>query len=283
MKGLEAFIEVVRHGSFTAAANSLGLPKSTVSRQVAALEQELDVQLLVRTTRKLRLTEEGRRYFGAVSPAMEAIEEAGRIVRDKDEPEGVLRISVPGDFVFLPRVLTSFARAYPKIQLEVHASDEQVDLVGGDFDVAIRGGVMPDSSLVARRIATLHFWLMASREYLDEFGTPSSIEDLKSHHCLARGRGELGTWELHGEDSQLTVHFRPRTSTLGMALLASFTEQGLGIALLPQSFSETGRLIRVLEPYRSAPASVHIVYPSTRYVPAKVRAFRDHILEHGVL
>lgn len=281
---LPAFIEVVRHGSFTAAARSLQLPKSTVSRRVSRLEEQLGVQLLVRTTRKLRLTEEGSAYYARVATAVEQVEEAGREVQEvHEEPHGELKISVPSDLEPLPQVITSFAARYPRVSVDVRVSGERADLVGDGFDLAIRAGRLQDSSLVARQLIKVNFHLFASDGYLREHGAPTAPSDLGRHRCvLHRGAHGSGRWQLVGPEGELVVRVTSAISSDDLAFVAALVRQGAGIGLIPERmFDADDEVGRVLTDYYSPGGAVYLVYPGARHVPAKVRAFRDHLLEHG--
>lgn len=281
---LPAFIEVVRQGSFTAAARALQVPKSTVSRRVSRLEDQLGVQLLVRTTRKLRLTEEGRAYYARVATAVEQVEEAGREVQEvHEEPHGELKIAVPSDLEPLPEVITSFLVRYPRVTVDVRVSGERADLVGEGFDLAVRAGRLQDSSLVARQLAKVSFHLFASEDYLRAHGAPQALEDLSDHRCVVhRAVQGAGRWHLVGRGQDTVLRVKSWATSDDLAFVAGLIRAGAGVGLTPERmFEGEPRVSRVLPDYQSPSGAVYLVYPGARHVPAKVRAFRDHLLEHG--
>lgn len=279
-----AFVEVVRQGSFTAAARALELPKSTVSRRVSRLEDELGVPLLVRTTRKLRLTEAGEAFFARVAPAVEQVEEAARLVAEQqDEPRGVLRITVPGDVELMGTLLVRFIERYPEVRVEVLATGRKVDLVGERVDVAIRAGQLEDSGLVARRLARVEFRLFASERYLERAGEPRSVDELAEHECvLFRPTDGVAYWTLFCPEGERRVEVRGRFGADDLLYVRQAVYAGAGIGLLPSNIlSNAPPHVRRVLPEVSMPlGAVHLVYPSATHLPAKVRAFRDFIVEH---
>lgn len=278
-----SFVEVVRQGSFTAAAKALDLPKSTVSRHVTRLEASLGVALLVRTTRRSRLTADGERFYARVAPALERIEEAARAVTEQqDEPRGHLRISVPADHEQLPLSVASFVARYPEITVEVNVTGERVDLVKDGFDLAIRAGRLRDSSLVARRLATPEFQLFAHERYLAERGTPRAIEDLADHEViLFRPQNGVCRLSMIGPDGPREVDVRGHIWTDDLMFVRGAVAAGAGIGLVPgASFGSDHPFVqRLLADHCVPSGAVYIVYPGAAHIPAKVRAFRDHLLE----
>ncbi len=282
---IPSFVEVVRQGSFTKAAAALGLPKSTVSRRVSKLEEALGVTLLVRTTRKLRLTEEGELFYRRVATAVECVEEAARAVAaQREEPQGLLRVTAPTDFEHLPGLVASFIERYPAVSVEINVSGDVVDLVAAGYDMAIRAGRLKDSSLIARKLSTVEFHLFASASYLDAHGEPASVADLIDHECvLFRARRGVSQWSLTGPGGVETVEVRGRLVVDDLLFARGAALAGVGIALLPRDMFNLGRdhVRRVLPDHAMPGGSVYAVYPAARHVPAKVRAFRDHLLESG--
>ncbi|MFK7990023.1 MAG: LysR family transcriptional regulator [Sandaracinaceae bacterium] len=274
---IPAFVEVVRRGTFTAASASLGLPKSTLSRRVSRLEKELGVQLLVRTTRQLRLTDVGRVFYDRVAPTLEAVEDAAREVSEVDgEARGHLRVAAPQDMgELLAEFILEFTRSHPEVEVELRLSGEVVDLVAEGFDVALRAGRLPDSTLVARRLATGVMRLQASAAYLEEAGTPKTLADLASHACvLFRAREGVQKWRLDGPNGPEEVDVRGAISADDYRAVAGVVRAGGGIGLLPSIAGSEG-LACVLPEYSLAGGGLYLVYPGARHVPAKVRAFRD--------
>jgi len=196
------FTRVVDAGSFTAAARAAGLPKSSISRAVAALERDLGVRLIQRTTRRVQVTEAGRTYYESVSRALSGIDEATEAVADlTDIPRGTVRLTAPADMGdrLLAPALTRFASRYPEVHLEVSLAQRVVDLVHEGFDLAVRIGKLTDSRLVARPLGPVRAGVFASPRYLKRRGRPRSVAELASHECLLfRSPAGGAVWELVG-------------------------------------------------------------------------------------
>ncbi|MEM9072565.1 MAG: LysR family transcriptional regulator [Myxococcota bacterium] len=282
------FVRVVDAGGFSAAAEELGLPKSTVSRRVSRLEQRLGVRLLERTTRRMRLTEAGQSYYDQVSGPVTTLRLASNAAEEKqDEPQGVLRLTAPLEFGdLLGRLLAGFARAYPEIHAQVELTGRMVDLIREGFDVALRVGELADSSLVARRVGEVELQAFASPSYLEEKGLPEAPRDLREHDCvLFRSPGGTTQWELTSSDGTTeTVEVSGALGGDDFAFVRAATVSSGGVGLIPAFAAERDvedkKLVRVLKDWRSRRSGLHIVYPSARFLPAKVRAFRDHLIEN---
>ena len=201
-----AFVRVVEQQSFTSAAKALGLPKSSVSRRVTELEEELGVQLLHRTTRKLALTEAGRSYFEQAERALTELQAAAESATGMDtEARGIVRVTAPVDIgvMGLADIVTEFVRAYPDIHVELSLSSKVVDLVAEGFDIGIRAGKSRDASLVSRRVGNSALGLYASPEYLSARGKPQTLAELPDHDCvLFRGKYGKALWRLEGPDGE---------------------------------------------------------------------------------
>lgn len=281
------FTRVVEAGGFTAAAQLVGLPKSSLSRRVARLERELGVRLLQRTTRKLTLTEAGHAFYERVRRAVLGLEEAASTAREADgEPRGLVRITAPPDSASLGlgAIAARFTEKYPAIQLELSLSTRVVDLVGEGFDLAVRGGALSDSSLVARRLGSMDFGLFAAPEYLARRGTPATLAELSSHECiLFRPRAGRARWLLHGPDGEHTVEVQGRVSADEFGFIAHLAREGSGIALLPLLIARDSvreqRLAPLLPDYRSPGSPISVVLPSSEFVPSRVALFRDALVE----
>jgi len=280
------FVSVVGAESFTAAADKLGLPKSSVSRSVAQLEDELGVRLLERTTRKLSLTEAGQAFYRRVQPAVLGLEEAGAAAAAlRQEPQGTVRMTAPLELgvVVLPKLVVEFTRQYPKVQIALSLTPRVVDLVGEGFDLALRAGKLEDSSLVVRKVSGVELRLYASPEYVARRGMPETVADLAGHDCLLhRSRGGTDTWTLSGPTRDETVEVGGPLQADGMFFLAEAALAGGGIALLPTDIGEpdyhAGRLERVLPAYAVRGAAYYLVMPSSRLIPTHVLLFRDFLL-----
>lgn len=281
------FIRVIDAGSMHGAARALGVPRSTVSRRVARLEELLGVRLLERTTRRMSLTEEGQRFYEKVAPALEVIEGASSEARDSgSEPSGTLRITAPIDFghAVLGDVIARFVRRYPGVHVEVDLSNRLVDLVQEGFDLAVRAGSLADSSLVARRLGAVDVWLFATPGYLEARGAPSSPEDLVAHDCVLFHPQRGGSrWRLTRGDEAINVDVTGPVGSGDFSFVHQVVRAGAGIgplpAFVPARDVEEGRLMRVLAPWALRGSSIYVVTPSGRHQPAKVKAFRDFLTE----
>src|SRR5882757_7521044 len=190
LNAMLVFARVVQTGSFTAAASSLDMPKSTVSRKVTELEERLKSRLLQRTTRTLSLTDAGRTYYDYCARIVGEIEDAERAVSSlQDTPRGLLRVTTGTNVAFLGPIVSDYLERYPEVRLEVFCTGRSVDLVEERFDLAIRAGALADSTLVARSLGHIAWFLVATPSYLKKRGRPRSPEDLRNHGCLFFGAG----------------------------------------------------------------------------------------------
>jgi DNA-binding transcriptional LysR family regulator len=283
------FLEVVARNSFRAAAQSLRLPPSTVSLKVAQLEDQLGVRLLERTTRALRLTEAGRAYQRQVAPALETVELAARAVADLDaQPTGSLRITAPFEFgqVAMGPVLGEYLRRCPAVHLDVELTDRRVDLIEEGFDLALRAGFLPDSTLVARKLGKpSRMLLVASPAYLARRGVPRRPADLTRHDCLVMsGARTPTTWTFAARGRRQLVEVDPRVAVNSLVVLHDLAVAGHGIARLPEPHTatarRTGQLRTVLEHLCESRLPWHAIYPSARHVPARLRVLLDVLETH---
>jgi len=283
-----AFVRVVQDGSFTAAAKALGLPKSSVSRSVAQLEQDLGVRLLHRTTRKLHLTDAGAAFHDRVALALAAIDEARERGKDfQRELRGFVRVTCPVDLGVwaVAGIVARFVRKHPTVNIEVRLGSRVVDLVSEGFDLAVRAGKLRDQSLIARRVGNLELGLYASSKYVARHGAPASLDDLVKHQCvlLHTDNGPM-TWKLTGpKDEERSLEPRGAISSDDISFMKKSVMAAGGIALLPLFLcsreERAGKLVRLLPDWRLGGSDLHVVYPSTRYVPQRVVAFRDFLVK----
>lgn len=283
---IAVFARVVETGSFTAAAAALEIRKSSVSRAVAALEADLGIRLLHRTTRKLSLTDAGRSYYAHAHDALAALEEARQAVSSLGaEARGIVRVTAPVDLAGdLAAVAQAFLREHPEVRIETSLTARYVDLVKEGFDLAVRAGTLVDSSLLARKVRDTEVGLFASPAYLAEAGRPRRLADLASHACiLYRAAAGTATWRLTGPrgDEHVVVHGRVDTDEF--AFVRAMAASGAGIAFGPVAMFAplvaTGGLERVLPRYAQRSAPLHIVWPSRRFEPAAVALFREALAE----
>ena len=282
-ESIEAFERVVRLGSFTRAADDLGVSRSHVSRQINALENRLDAQLLLRTTRKVSTTDVGQAFNMQCRQVLDNLDEAERAVLDlQANPRGILRVTVAGAFGedFIAPAALDFMAEYRDLIVELNFSNRLIDLISEGYDVAIRAGTLKDSSLIARRISTRKLLTCASPEYLLRNGTPSSIHSLTNHNCLL---GTLDSWRFreNGRNQDLRVSGNWRSNN-GRSLLRA-ARAGLGLVQLPSFYLDQdiidGALLPVLEDYNPTDTGVWAVYPHNRHLSAKVRLFVNFLAD----
>lgn len=280
------FVRVVENGSFSAAARELGVPTSSVSRRVARLEDDLGVQLMQRTTRRLNLTDAGRILFEYGAQISSDLVEAERSVASlQAKPQGRLRVSMPVGSGVLCRTVVEFAAAYPEVTVDVDLTDRRVDLVEEGIDVALRAGVLVDSSLIAHKLIDTRLRLFASPDYLARRKAPRRVADLATHDCVAFVPLAGGcTWTFRDGDKTVRFAFEPRLLTNGIAMARDAALAGLGIALLPDlgmvEDVEAGRVVPVLPDVAAPGGALSVVYPSRRHLAPKVRVFVDYMREH---
>jgi DNA-binding transcriptional LysR family regulator len=280
-------VRVIEAGSFTAAARTLGVPVSSVSRAVSNLEAELGARLLVRTTRKLSLTDGGQQFFQRMQTVIAAAHEATEAVTGTaSAPRGVVRITAaPGlGGRHLPEIVGRIVQRYPDVVIELRLTNRLVDLVGDGIDLAIRAGVLQDSSLVARKVAVSELGVFAAPSYLARRGRPRRPADLSRHDCLAYGgrEGKL-PWRLAGPHGDQTVAVSGPIVCDDMGFLRTAILAGLGLAMLPAEMVvddvRAGDLVRVLPRHGYGGGGIFVMWPSHKLVPARVVAVRERLIE----
>lgn len=284
------FVRVVEAGSFTAAARALRLPTSSVSRAVSRLERDLGIRLLRRTTRQLNLTEPGRAYFEQARPAIQSVQTASCAVASlRLEPRGTVRLTAPADAGgVLAGLLASFRKRCPEVRVELSLTSRHVDLVAEGFDLALRGGELADSSLVATRIAVTRAGVFASPAFLRKRRRPRAVADLADHPCvLFRGKDGRATWKLTGPDGvQEAVEVRGGLDCDELSFGRHAALAGMGLSLLPISFCRDDlaarRLVRVLPGHFQDLGPLSLVTPNRGFEPIAVKLLRE-ALHHGLL
>lgn len=285
---IAVFVQVVDSGSFTAAAERLEMSKSAVSKYVTRLEGQLGVRLLNRTTRRLSLTEAGQVFYERSRSGLAAIEDAqAEVSHLQGEPRGTLRINTPMSFgiLHIAPALAEFSRRYPDVTVDMNLDDRHVDVIEAGFDVSVRIAELPDSSLVARRLAPCRHVIVAAPEYLARCGTPRTPEALRDHHIVS----------FRYQESALQWHFKTRGNTpVTVSVKAALTLnnslairevvlQGGGVARIPTFVVgkdiHEGRLAAILGEYDILQVSIFLVYSHRRHLPPKVRAFLDFMAE----
>jgi DNA-binding transcriptional LysR family regulator len=281
------FASVAELGSFTRAATRLGIPKSTASRRVAALETRLGARLIQRSTRRLSLTSEGAEYFARISRVVADIDEAEQAVRGRDsEPRGRVRVTAPEDFGqwFVAPLAAEFAAIHPGVDVEIIMTDRDVDLVAEGFDISVSGGKLKDSSLVVRQLGLSRLIFVASPKYLKRRGTPSRPEDLRGHECLHFSASRRpGMWEFKGPKGPIWLRVSGRFASNSFTALRDAALAGLGVAWMPDYIVanelKRGRLVEILGGLAPGPVEMYALFPSNRNLAARVRRLIDFLVE----
>ncbi|MEO7199771.1 MAG: LysR substrate-binding domain-containing protein [Dokdonella sp.] len=286
LQDMRIFVETVDAGSFTAAANRLGLSKQFVSKRIAALEKRLGARLLERSTRRLRVTDLGLAYNERAQRILQDVDAAEQMVTSLTaKPRGVLRLSAPMTFatMHLGPVISAFMQRHPEVSVELELSDRVVDVIGEGYDMAVRIGSLADSTLVARRISTVQLITCASPDYLRQHGVPVAPEQLAEHACLVYGHSRHGEWSFRiAERTRKLPVSGPMRCNNG-EMLRDAAIAGLGVIVLPDFIVAAaladGRLVEILAPFRPQGFAVFAVYPSHRQSSLLVRAFCDFLVE----
>ena len=282
--GFEAFVHVVDQGSFSKAAQYMNVSKSFVSRHVTDLENRLGAQLLNRTTRTITLTEVGKSFYTRCREILNGLEEAEHAVFDMQEkPRGTLKMTAAGAFgeTYVVPIAVDFMKLNPEVFIDISFTNRNIDLVAEGYDLAIRFGVLKDSSLIARRIATRKLHVVGSPDYLKKHGVPTAISDLKQHNCLA---GALNIWRFSepGQQAHTEVKIEGNWRSNNARALLEASRMGLGLSQMPASYVhdeiQKGRLVSVLDEFQPQNLGVWAVYPSSRHLSTKVRHFIDYLV-----
>lgn len=278
------FSKVAELQGISPAARAMRIPKSKVSRRMVALEDELGVRLLERSTRAVHLTEVGKIYFQHCKRIVEEANSARESVQHMlDAPRGHLRISTSvtiGQYLLAPH-LGEFMAEYPEIEIDVNLNNRRVDVIAEGFDLVVRVGDLQDSTLVSKRLGSDHLKLFASPEYLKKNGTPKQLSDLDEHKLLVMSdSARPGQWTLTGPGNQQeTVSANPYATTNDLAMIRQIAIDDSGITLLPGFLSaapeKSGKLRRILPDWRTTTIYYHALYPSHRGVTLKLRAWLD--------
>jgi len=288
LTGLSAFVRTADLGSFVAAGRALGLSASAVGKAVAKLEQQLGVRLLQRSTRSLRLTEEGRVFHERCRRIFDDLDDAqAALAHTLETPRGRLKVSMPiVSYHLLLPVLPDFMALYPQIDLDLDFNDRLVDLIEDGVDVAMRSGDLPDSRLMARVLRPFQMLLCASPAYLARHGVPECLGDLDRHFGIRfrfPNNGKLQDWPLTLPPGAPDIRARTVITCNNMEALRGATMSGLGIGCMPDFLAReplaSGALRTVLDTHIDAPAHFNLIWPSSRHLSPKVRVFVDFISE----
>ncbi len=288
LNDIAVFVAVVDAGSFTRAAERLNISRPVVSKYVSRLEDQLGVRLLNRTTRRLSLTEAGRLFHARCRRGLDDIADAhAEVSRLQEHPRGVLRINVPMSFgiLHIAPALPAFMQQYPDITVEMDLNDRKLDVVDEGFDVSVRIGELPDSSLIARRLAPCRHVIVAAPAYLEVRGMPRKPEELRDHDILSYSLQQSAqNWHfLDPAGRSIQVPADARLQVNNSLALREALLGGLGIARTPTFLVgddlRQGRLTRLLGDHQSLEVSVFVVYPQRRHLSPKVRAFVEFLAE----
>lgn len=271
------FTTVAERGGFTAAASKLEMSPSAVTKNVAALENELGVQLFNRTTRRIALTDTGQEFYERCSEILGALDTAEKSMRDRNAiPRGKVRIVMPYSFgrvTFVPE-LPEFCKRYPTIELDVHFSDEPLDLIREGFDLAVLARDLNDSRLIRRILHRGPQVTVASPHYLREYGTPRVPDDLLKHNCVIGNFGD--SWKYQGPDGEMIVRVKGTATIHNGDAMQEAVVAGLGLGQstwwLFRKELERGRLVTVLDEFSQPGLPVSVLYPAKRYLPVKTSA-----------
>lgn len=279
---LNAFVAIAEAGSLAKAAQRSGIPTSTLSRNLAALEKSLGLRLMQRSTRALSLTADGQQLYQRVTPQLSLLQEALEDSRSaSQEPSGLLRLTAPsslGRIVVAP-LIAEFLLRYPKVQVEALFSDRRINLIGEGIDLAFRMGALADSAMIARTLGMAENVLCASPAYLERHGTPQAPQELEQHRLMSYSRESQALELKHADGRQLQLALAyDLLCSPPDALLASLLA-GVGIAWLPgfvvSQDLQQGRLQQVLPEWRLSAGEIHMLYPSARGMPRKLSAFME--------
>ena len=290
LNDLYYFSAVVDNGGFAAAERALGIPKSRLSRRISALENELGVRLLQRSTRRFAVTDVGSAVHRHAQTMLEEAKAAREVVdRLSSEPRGTIRVSVPVSFAqeMIPRLMPEFLAKYPQVRVQLHVSNRRVDVINEGFDLAmrVRNKLDDDGSLVMRTFGQIQELLVASPGYLDRMGRPKDPDELKDHVTLSMSEDEARQrWDLQDASGETRrVELKPRLSGFDFPMLMALARQGIGITMLPETVCadaiRSGELEVVLPAWRLPQGIAHLVFASRRGLLPAVRAMIDFLAE----
>ena len=282
---LDIFARVARTGNMSAAGREMSLSPAVVSKRVSLLEERLGTRLFQRTTRQLTLTETGEGYFKRVVDILSLVAEAEDFVsRRNDQPRGLLKVTAPTSFsrLHVAPYLPEFLSRYPEVELDFHLTDSFVDIIRDGFDLAIRIGELPDSSLVAKKLSPDNRVICAAPAYLERMGMPASIADLDHHNCLSAGAQDY--WRLDGPDGPHQLRVKGNIRSNSAEFIREALMMGLGLGLRPTwdigAELKSGALKVVLPDYRGSQSmAIHAVYPCREFMPTTVNVFIEFLAE----
>jgi DNA-binding transcriptional LysR family regulator len=282
-EGVSEFVSVAEMGSFTQAAHKLDVSVAQVSRLISQLEQRLSTKLLYRTTRKVSLTAEGEIYYQHCRQVLNGLKEAERALGNlKDTPQGSIKVTAPVMYgeTFIQPIIHDFMLKHPAIDVVSDLTNQQMDLIEGGYDLAIRLGKLKDSSLMAKPISQRHYRVCASPEYLIHHGTPHSLTEIGQHNCLM---GQHSYWRFEDNKKERTIKVTGNLSCNSGYGLVDAALKGIGIVQLPNyyvdQYLQSGQLVEVLTQYKIKPETIWAIYPNNRHLSAKIRQLIEFLIE----
>lgn len=280
---IEAFVEVVRLGNFSAAARQLQVSSSHISRLVSQLEQQLGTQLLYRTTRQIRLTDSGALYYESCRQLFEGFKDAELALHHhQTNPTGTLKITAATTFGerYIAPLVNEFHTLYPQLKISMHLSNRQLELIEEGYDIAIRMGVLRESTLIARRLCDRREYVVGSPAYFSQHPRPTRLADLEQHNCLIGSRDH---WLFLDKGARKDLVVKGNWQANSGPALVDAALRGIGLAQLPDyyvgEYLASGQLVSVLDEYQFTDTGVWVLYPQQRYLAAKVRLFIDFLVD----
>ena len=287
------FVKTIESGSFSAVGRQLHMAPSSISRQINALEQELGIRLLQRSTRSINLTEAGEIYYEKVNKVLTDLEEAKLAISQlQTTPKGALRINVAiplGEKILAP-LIPEFLKKYPDLKIDLMLEDRAIDLIEEGVDLTVRIDRLSDSSLIARKLAENTFIICGSAEYFTQHALPTTPDELREHNCIVnKNMHNSHSWHFKKGNAETTLSVTGNFQANTGGALYSAMLNGLGLAMLPTWYVgeelKKGNLIRVLDAYQVSPptmtdSAIYALYPASKYLPPKVRVFIDYLVEN---
>ncbi|OLF36055.1 LysR family transcriptional regulator [Psychrobacter sp. C 20.9] len=285
-EGISEFVCVAEYGSFTRAAKVLGISTAQVSRQISALEERLNIKLLYRTTRKVSLTEEGRVFYQHCRSVLDGLNAAEQAVSNlQSKPQGRIKLTAPvtyGEQQLLP-LINDFMMQYREIEVTAFLSNQQIDLVEGGYDLAIRIGKLRDSTMMAKKLSLRTNFVCATPAYLNQYGVPRTLDDLSQHNCLL---GTRDYWHFVEDGTEKNLRVSGTIQCNSGYSLVDAALKGLGIVQLPDYYVQkhlaSGALVSLLDDYREPKESIWALYPHNRQLSPKIRLLVDYLAERLV-
>lgn len=285
-EGISEFVCVAEYESFTRAARTLGISTAQVSRQISALEERLNIKLLYRTTRKVSLTEEGRVFYQHCRSVLDGLDAAEQAVSNlQSKPQGRIKLTAPvtyGEQQLLP-LINNFMMQYRDIEVTAFLSNQQIDLVEGGYDLAIRIGKLRDSTMMAKKLSLRTNFVCATPAYLNQYGVPRTLDDLSQHNCLL---GTRDYWHFVEDGTEKNLRVSGSIQYNSGYSLVDAALKGLGIVQLPdyyvQKYLASGALVSLLDDYREPEESIWALYPHNRQLSPKIRLLVDYLADRLV-